>query len=110
MSDSVHQPFDAALTAVPEPLRHQVSARWHELAPSLATLQLQPEKWLETLPRVFAASDFVARSCVQQAALLQDLIVSGDLSRCYPSGELAQFFQRGNKMAEISENHVRVPL
>ena len=88
MSDSVQQPFDAALTAVPEPLRHQVSARWHDLAPSLATLP--PEKWLETLPRVFAASDFVARSCVQQPALLQDLIVSGDLSRCYPSGELVR--------------------
>ncbi len=76
MSDSAQQPFGAALTAVPEPLRHQVSARWQELAPSLATLP--PEKWLATLPRVFAASDFVARSCVQQPALLQDLIVSGD--------------------------------
>jgi len=88
MPDSAQQLFDAALTAVPEPLRHQVSARWHELASSLATLR--PEKWIETLPRVFATSDFVALSCVQQPALLQDLIVSGDLSRCYPSGELAR--------------------
>ena len=46
-------------------------------------------KWLETLPRVFAASDFVARSCMQQPELLSDLISSGDLLRSYPSGELA---------------------
>ena len=54
----------------------------------LATLP--PEQWLATLPRVFATSDFVARRCVQQPALLQDLIVSGDLSRGYPSGELVR--------------------
>jgi glutamate-ammonia-ligase adenylyltransferase len=88
MPDSAQQAFDAALTAVPEPLRPQVSVRWQELAPSLATLP--PGKWLETLPRVFAVSDFVARSGVQQPALLQDLIVSGDLSRGYPSGELVR--------------------
>ncbi len=99
MPDSAQQPFDAALTAVPEPLRHQVSARWHELAPSLATLQ--PEKWLATLPRVFAASDFVARSGVQQPALLRDLIVSGDLSRGYPSGELVRRVTRA--LADVTD-------
>ena len=86
MPDSAQQLFDAALTAVPEPLRSHVSARWRELAPSLTSLR--PEKWLETLPRVFATSDFVALSCVQQPALLHDLIASGDLLRAYPANEL----------------------
>ena len=99
MSDSVQQPYDAALMAVPESLRGQVSARWQELAPSLATLP--PGKWLATLPRVFATSDFVARSCVQQPALLRDLIVSGDLSRCYLSGELARRVSRA--LADITD-------
>ncbi len=79
--------FDAALAAVPEPLRAQVSAHWQELAPHLTALP--PGKWLETLPRVFAASEFVARGCVQQPALLQELVASGDLLRAYPAGDLA---------------------
>ena len=88
MLGSPQQTFDAALAAIPEPLRGPVSAHWRELAPHLTDLASGPR--LETLPRVFAASDFVARSCVQQPALLQDLTVSGDLSRGYPSGELVR--------------------
>ncbi len=86
MNNSVQQIFDAALAAIPAPLRGQVSAYWQELAPHVTALP--PGKWLETLPRVFAASEFVARSCVQQPSLLKDLIVSGDLQRAYPTDEL----------------------
>jgi [glutamine synthetase] adenylyltransferase / [glutamine synthetase]-adenylyl-L-tyrosine phosphorylase len=87
MSDSAQPSFDAALAAVPEPLRGQVSAYWQELAPHITALP--PDQWLETLPRVFAASEFVARGCVQQPALLQELVASGDLLRPYPAGDLA---------------------
>ena len=87
MPDSAQQPFDAALDAIPEALRGRVSAHWRELAPHLT--DLPSGEWLKTLPRVFAASEFVARSCVQQPELLSDLIASGDLLRSYPSGELA---------------------
>ncbi|MCR4347757.1 MAG: bifunctional [glutamate--ammonia ligase]-adenylyl-L-tyrosine phosphorylase/[glutamate--ammonia-ligase] adenylyltransferase [Sulfuricaulis sp.] len=87
MNNSAKQTFDVALAAIPEPLRAQVSAHWQELAPEVA--QLPPGKWLETLPRVFATSEFVARACVQQSALLNDLISSGDLLRPYPAGDLA---------------------
>ena len=79
--------FEAALAAIPESLRGQVSAYWQELAPRITALS--PGKWLETLPRVFAASDFVARGSVQQPELLCDLIASGDLLRTYPTGDLA---------------------
>jgi glutamate-ammonia-ligase adenylyltransferase len=87
MSGSAQQVFDAALAALPGPLRGPVSAHWQELAPHLTALP--PGPWLETLPQVFAASDFVARGCVLQPALLQELVDSGDLSHPYPAGELA---------------------
>ncbi len=87
MTDSTQQIFDAALAAIPAPLRGPVSAYWQELAPQVTALP--PGAWLETLPPVFAASDFVARGCVQQPALLNELIASGDLLRAYPAGELA---------------------
>ncbi|MBI5782487.1 MAG: hypothetical protein HZA69_01955, partial [Gammaproteobacteria bacterium] len=87
MNNSAQQTFDAALAAIPEPLRGQVSVHWRELAPHV--MALPPGKWLDSLPRVFAASEFVARGCVQQPALLNDLISSRDLLRSYPAGDLA---------------------
>ncbi|MBI3570928.1 MAG: bifunctional [glutamate--ammonia ligase]-adenylyl-L-tyrosine phosphorylase/[glutamate--ammonia-ligase] adenylyltransferase [Gammaproteobacteria bacterium] len=87
MNNSAQQTFDAALAAVPEPLQGRVSAHWRELAPHVTALP--PGKWLDSLPRVFAASEFVARGCVQQPALLNDLISSRDLLRSYPAGDLA---------------------
>lgn len=87
MSGSAQQIFDAALAAIPEPLRAPVSVYWQELAPQVTALP--PGRWLETLPRVFAASEFVSRGCVQQPALLSELVASGDLFRPYPAGDLA---------------------
>ena len=87
MPGSAQQTFDVALAAVPEPLRGPVSARWQELVSDLTNLPAGP--WLETLPRVFASSEFVSRHCVQQPALLADLVTSGDLMRAYPGGDLA---------------------
>jgi glutamate-ammonia-ligase adenylyltransferase len=86
MPGSAQQTFDAALAAIPEPLQNAVLTRWRELAPHLTDLDSGP--WLETLPRVFAVSDFVSRHCVQQPALLTELVTSGDLSRLYPAGDL----------------------
>ncbi|BAV34973.1 glutamine-synthetase adenylyltransferase [Sulfuricaulis limicola] len=88
MSDPAQQTFDAALAAIPEPLRGQVSAQWQELAPHITALP--PGPWLETLPRVFAASEFVARGCVQQPALLNELVISGHLFDPYPAGDLTR--------------------
>ncbi|MDH3513430.1 MAG: bifunctional [glutamate--ammonia ligase]-adenylyl-L-tyrosine phosphorylase/[glutamate--ammonia-ligase] adenylyltransferase [Gammaproteobacteria bacterium] len=87
MSDPARQSFEASLAAVPGPLRAQVASHWQELAPQVTALP--PGTWLATLPRVFAASDFVARRCVQQPEMLTDLVASGDLQRSYPPGELA---------------------
>ncbi|MHB8668004.1 MAG: bifunctional [glutamate--ammonia ligase]-adenylyl-L-tyrosine phosphorylase/[glutamate--ammonia-ligase] adenylyltransferase [Burkholderiales bacterium] len=86
MSGSARQIFDAALAAIPEPLRGQASIHWSELAPHLA--DLPTGKWLETLPRVFGASEFVARSCAQHPTVLRELIESGDLFRACAEGEM----------------------
>ena len=78
--------MNAALAAVPQPLRARVEGQWRELAPHLA--DLQPGEWLAALPRVFAGSDFVAHACAQRPELLRDLVGSGDLARAYAPGEI----------------------
>ncbi len=46
--------------------------------------------YLNVLPKVWSASDFVALTCVSNPALLLDLINSGDLCRRYEGNELAR--------------------
>ncbi len=87
MPDSRLQTFSAELATIPTPLRGPVVAYWQDLA--LHVAEFPSGKWLETLPRVFAASEFVARSCLQQPDLLKDLVVSGELLRSYLTGDLA---------------------
>lgn len=45
---------------------------------------------LAVLRRVWAASEFVAESCIREPALLADLLASGDLNRPYPAGAHAR--------------------
>ncbi len=91
MPDSPHVLYESALNDVPAPLRAIVENAWQALAPSLPALRkAAPDlEWLKALPRVFAASDFVARGCVREPELLRELLVSGDLARVYVAGELA---------------------
>jgi glutamate-ammonia-ligase adenylyltransferase len=50
-------------------------------ATALAAIESAPEAIRESLPRVFAASDFVALSCARDARLLEELVAAGDLQR-----------------------------
>ena len=50
--------------------------------------------WLKALPRVLAASDFIAQACVREPELLRGLLVSGNLARAYVPGELAMRVSR----------------
>src|SRR3989344_1185109 len=70
MSDSSQILFETALRDVPPPLRTTVENAWQALIPSLPALrEAAPDReWLSALARVFATSDFAARSCVQQPA------------------------------------------
>jgi glutamate-ammonia-ligase adenylyltransferase len=91
MTDSAQHLFDLAQEKIPLPLRAGVENYWHGLRERFMHLpQHDNEAWLPVLPRVFAASDFVARLCVQHSEVLQELLKSGDLARAYPAGELAR--------------------
>jgi len=74
--------IDPFLSAVPEPLRDELAAHWAAftatLAKSGATASIDPVL-LPELCRVWACSDFVARHCVRDPALLFGLLDSGDL-------------------------------
>ncbi len=90
MPDSARARFQVAFNKVPEPLRAPVEHAWQALALHLpALLEASPaQEWLDALPRVFAASDFVARLCERNPELLRDLLASGDLARPYAAAEL----------------------
>jgi glutamate-ammonia-ligase adenylyltransferase len=91
MTDSAQHFFDLAQEKIPIPLRVGVEHYWHGLREQFMHLPRHDnEAWLPVLPRVFAASDFVARLCVQHSEVLQELLKSGDLARAYPAGELAR--------------------
>ena len=92
MSDPAHVLFEAALKEVPAPLRAPVENAWETLAALSGTT---PDRtWLKVLPRVLAASDFIARACVREPELLRELLVSSDLARAYAAGELAMRVSR----------------
>jgi len=69
------------MQALPEPLQAVAIAHWAELQPALAELSRGDPAWAQTAARVLACSDFVARACVSQPALLPGLLLSGDLLR-----------------------------
>ena len=86
--------FDAALESVPAALREPVARAWEQYAaagpgPSPGL----PAAVLDSLPRVWAASEFVMQSCVRTPALLADLIDSGDVLTEY-SEPVAGYIQR----------------
>ncbi len=90
MPDSARARFQTAFNQLPEPLRAPVEHAWQTLASHLPELlgATASREWLDALPRVFAASDFVARACAREPGLLRDLLASGDLARPYAAGEL----------------------
>jgi glutamate-ammonia-ligase adenylyltransferase len=51
-----------------------------------------PDFVRDSLPQVFAASDFVAQSCQRDAGFLAELIASGDLSPALPREPPAQYY------------------
>jgi len=82
--------IDACLPAVPELLRDELAGYWTsftEAAPELPAAL--GESLLPELCRVWACSEFVARHCLRDPALLFDLLDSGDLHRVYAADTLA---------------------
>src|ERR1700722_18361135 len=58
-------------------------------APAAAALESAPTAVRESLPLVFAGSDFVAQACARDAKLLAALIESGDLQRTLVPADFA---------------------
>src|SRR3569833_3133674 len=96
--------FDAALESVPAALREPEVRAWEQYAvagpgsaPSL------PAAVLDSLPRVWAASDFVMQSCVRAPALLADVIDSGDMLTQYADPAAAYVQRVTTALAETAD-------
>ena len=92
MGKSIASIVDDRLAELPAVLRPSIEAHWQRFCASLngfAAETPEAEHCLQTLPRVWACSEFVARACLQEPQLLLDLIESSDLLRRYRVDELA---------------------
>jgi len=89
------------LRSLPQALRQPFESLWQRFSESLSLCR---EDWSaslaekcrrrDDLPAVWAASDFVANSCIRRPILLRDLIDSGDLDRAYCEDHLPRFIAR----------------
>jgi [glutamine synthetase] adenylyltransferase / [glutamine synthetase]-adenylyl-L-tyrosine phosphorylase len=91
MSDNLVSRLQAAVAAVPAALRPVVEMYVREFPP-VPTGHTTGE-WADMLPRVFACSEFVARTCAARMELLPELIQSGDLLRAHAKGEVRKRVQ-----------------
>ena len=70
---------------------HWVTTQWQSFdAVTSKEQKATARKCFATLPTVWGASEFVAKTCVAQPQMLVDLVASGDLFREYGDGELGQ--------------------
>lgn len=79
--ETLPSPLKRALEGLPASLRVPVNTALERL-PADASLP-EDGRLLGELPRVWAASDFAARVCVRDMAVLRELQESGDLDRRY---------------------------
>jgi glutamate-ammonia-ligase adenylyltransferase len=86
-----HSQIEAGLGPVDPELAEWVRIQWRSLVDQVTADDLeQLRPCLDTLPRVWAASEFIARTCVTRPWLLNDLMISGDLFNKYPEKELTR--------------------
>ena len=75
---------------LPDILVEDLERKWQEFTQSSATQKIDLPKdpqIIGTLQRVFAFSDFVARNCIRDPALISNLIQSRDLQRSYSQND-----------------------
>ena len=78
------------IAALPEPLRAPVRDHWDGFLANPAGFPWDSEAGrdcLQVLPKVWACSEFVARSCLLHPQMLTDLVDSGDLFRARRADE-----------------------
>ena len=76
----------AALSDLPELLRSEVELAWQDFVAQPESFKLSNR--IKEMIKVWAASPFVATTCVREPATLRQLLESGDLDRVYDDGEL----------------------
>src|SRR5512143_802076 len=84
--------FQSVLTQLPSALQEDVAARWQDFLATATQAAVTPpadEVVLTQLARVWVCSDFVARACARDPAMLHEWLDSGDLATAYPSGQYA---------------------
>ena len=89
----MNQSTDAVTRDLPEALCADVRRHWEAYCAAAAEAGIEPPRnahFLRYLGRVWAASDFVALSCVREPALIGDLLASGDLLGDYARGEMLE--------------------
>ncbi len=96
--------FEHAVARLPRPLQEEVVARWLEFVSAAeragVPLPVEPAL-LEQLVRVWAGSDFVARSCSRDPGMLKQLSESNDLASGYPAGDYAR--RLAEWLAEVAD-------
>ncbi|MDQ5908888.1 MAG: [glutamine synthetase] adenylyltransferase / [glutamine synthetase]-adenylyl-L-tyrosine [Pseudomonadota bacterium] len=96
--------FAPVLNRLPEPLRPEVAHYWQafEHASQSASVEWPADELFESLVAVWACSEFVARACIRDPALLAELQTSGDLAAGYAPGDLAERLER--RLANVADD------
>src|SRR5210317_1058632 len=68
---------------VPEQLRVSIQRQWQSFVDTGVDSSLIPEEIIDTLPKVWACSEFAMLTCVQFPGLFMELASSGDLTTTY---------------------------
>ena len=90
MTDSLNSAFDNGLATLPEALQAAARAHWSEFAARVEGLPVEVlgVHWADSLARVLALSDFVARTVSARPEVLAGLVESGDLVHADAQGAL----------------------
>ena len=77
--------FEKSLSRLPSALRPEVAQYWEAFNTAAAAAAVTPPTGavLEPLVAVWAGSEFVARACIRDPALLAELLASDDLTTSY---------------------------
>lgn len=81
--------FEKELNRLPQALRDEVARYWQAFGDAVRAggQEMPPDALLVQLVPVWGCSEFVARACIREPALLADLIASGDLATANNPGD-----------------------
>ena len=83
--------FEKELNRLPQALRSEVARYWQAFGEAVGAgnREMPPDALLAQLVPVWGGSEFVARACIREPALLTDLTVSSDLTTVNGPGDCA---------------------